>query len=106
MGTPRGEGTTIVKEHLLFVLVGLACSVPAWVVNAEDLSATRSEAASAAPARIAASPDAARTEHSQARFSWGRFFLESLVSGAIGSGAAYGTYRAICGDSSCVGGSL
>jgi hypothetical protein len=38
------------------------------------------------------------------RFSVGRFFLESLVGGAVGSAAAYGVYRAACGDEACVGG--
>lgn len=39
----------------------------------------------------------------RARFSVGRFFLESLGSAVVGSLAAYGTYKATCGDPPCLG---
>jgi hypothetical protein len=42
----------------------------------------------------------------RAKFSVGRFFLESLGSAVIGSLAAYGTFKATCGDQPCLGGSL
>jgi hypothetical protein len=42
----------------------------------------------------------------RAKFSAGRFFLESLGSAVVGSLAAYGTYKATCGDQPCLGGSF
>jgi hypothetical protein len=42
----------------------------------------------------------------RARFSVGRFFLESLGSALVGSLAAYGTFKAACGNQACLGGSL
>ncbi|WP_437985177.1 hypothetical protein [Sorangium sp. So ce117] len=36
----------------------------------------------------------------------GRFFVESLVGGAVGAAAGYGAYRGICDDEPCVGGAL
>lgn len=42
----------------------------------------------------------------RAKFSLGRFFLESLGSALVGSLAAYGTYKAACGNQPCIGGSL
>jgi hypothetical protein len=42
----------------------------------------------------------------RARFSVGRFFLESLGSAVVGSLAAYGTFKAGCGDQPCLSGSL
>ena len=41
-----------------------------------------------------------------ARFSGGRLFLEILGGAAGGSAAAYGTYRAICGNNPCLGGAF
>lgn len=40
------------------------------------------------------------------RFSVGRFFLESLVGGAIGAAAGYGVFRLACGNDLCLGGAL
>jgi hypothetical protein len=42
----------------------------------------------------------------RARFSVGRFFLESLGSAVVGSLAAYGTFKAACGSQACLGGSF
>jgi hypothetical protein len=42
----------------------------------------------------------------RAKFNFGRFIVESLVSGAVGSGVAYGTYSATCGNTPCLGGAL
>ncbi|HEY3817641.1 MAG TPA: hypothetical protein VGL81_10740 [Polyangiaceae bacterium] len=42
----------------------------------------------------------------RAKFSAGRFFLESLGSAVVGSLAAYGTFKAACGDQPCLGGGL
>ena len=36
----------------------------------------------------------------------GRFFLESLGAGLVGSLAAYGTFAATCGGQACLGGGL
>jgi hypothetical protein len=41
----------------------------------------------------------------RAKFSVGRYFLESLGSAVVGSVAAYGTFKAVCGGQPCVGGS-
>ncbi|HEY1695358.1 MAG TPA: hypothetical protein VGG39_24485 [Polyangiaceae bacterium] len=43
---------------------------------------------------------------SRAKFSVGRFFLESLGAAVVGSLAAYGTFKATCGNDPCLGGSL
>jgi hypothetical protein len=39
----------------------------------------------------------------RAKFSVGRFFLESLGSALVGSLAAYGTYKATCSQAPCLG---
>ena len=50
--------------------------------------------------------DDRRAAARRARFSVGRYFLESLGSAVVGSLAAYGTFKATCGDQPCLGGSL
>ena len=42
----------------------------------------------------------------RAKFSGGRFVVESLGSGLIGSLVSFGTYRAACGDTPCLGGAI
>lgn len=45
-------------------------------------------------------------EMKRASFSGGRFVVELLAGGLVGSLAAYGTYVGICGDDPCLGGAL
>lgn len=67
------------------------------------LPAGAQEAPVAAPAPPPPARDAAA---SRARFSAGRFVVESLVGLVVGSAAAYGTLRGVCGDEICIGGAL
>jgi hypothetical protein len=64
------------------------------------------------PLALAAPPpppqeDSERTDKARrAKFSAGRFIVESLIGGAVGSAVSYGVYTAACGDTPCIGGAL
>jgi hypothetical protein len=60
----------------------------------------------AATAHAEPADEVKAAEMKRASFSGGRFVVELLVGGAIGSLAAYGTYVGICGDEPCLGGAL
>jgi hypothetical protein len=93
-------------------LVAQAIPQPPSVAPAPPAAGPSSGAAAPplAPSLVAASAATdvvdRRAAARRAKFSVGRFFLESLGSAVVGSLAAYGTFKAACGDQPCLGGSL
>jgi hypothetical protein len=106
---PCVAGETCTSAHECVAGTGKAATAPNAPVdtppdNPATTGSSENEGALRASPALADAPRG--KDPKRARFSVGRFFLESLVGGLAGSLAAYGTYSSICDKNPCLGGAL
>jgi len=102
------EAVESAERTVIVHLVAAAPPAPAPVAPPLDAPHTALSGVVVAPpvAPAALDHDDRLAAARRAKFSVGRFFLESLSSAVVGSLAAYGTFKATCGDQPCLGGGL